>query len=280
MDTCRRMRKLMADALYDDLDQRQREKLDRHLRSCPACARQHRQMVETAEMMSLRDCPERDDAFWASYWDRLAPRLESERSGDRPPRTKASTIQRPARNRPIGLRLAAAAALVLVGLVLGKWIWRERQAPAPPPGPRATTPDQDHHLASGPADRTASYLQESKVLLLALANFDPATDNTATLNFPTQKRISETLVREAVYLKSELGDTAQIRLRELVDDLEVILLQIANLEDEHDLQAIELVRSSVTKQGLLLRIDLSELSRQVSDPPPAGPSETKDTPTI
>jgi Putative zinc-finger len=280
MGTCRQMRELMAGALYDDLDQQQRETLDRHLRTCSACARRYRQMGETLGMMSLREVPERDEIFWASYYDRLAPRLESPGTGDRPSPAEAPPIRRLAWNKRVGLRVAAAAVLVLVGILMGRWIWRDGPAPQSASSPTASVPHQDRILASGPAARAESYLQESKVLLLALANFDPDTDNTATLSFPTQKRISETLVQEAVHLKSELTDTAEMRLRELVDDLEVILLQIANIEDEHDLEAIEMVQSGVTKQGLLFRIDLSQLSRQVSDPPPSGPSQTKDAPTI
>jgi hypothetical protein len=141
-------------------------------------------------------------------------------------------------------------------------------------------PQRDDVIAAEPVRRAEAYLQRSKVLLLALANFDPATDNAATLNLPTQRHISESLVQEAVYLKSELRDPAELRLRELVDDLEVTLLQIANLENEHDLAALEMVQSSVTNQALLFRIDLSQLSSEAEDASRKTPLETKDAPTI
>jgi len=273
MGTCREMRELMVAALYDELDGRQRETLDRHLRSCSACAQCYRQMSETAGMMSERERLERDDAFWTSYWQRLNPRLESGA-------VEQPTMRYSVWRRHPAFRAGVAAALILIGVLLGKWVWQKDRPQASAPGPIVSVPYPGDVTVAEPVHRAEAYLQRSKVLLLALANFDPATDNAATLNLPTQRQISETLVQEAVYLKSELSDTAELRLRELVDDLEVILLQIANLENEHDLAAIELVRSSVTNQALLFRIDLSQLSREVEDTSFETPPKTKNAPTI
>ena len=92
-----------------------------------------------------------------------------------------------------------------------------------------------------------------------MANFNPNTDDAATLNLSSQRRISEDLVQEAAYLKTALADPSETRLRELVADLEIILLQIANLEDEYDLDAVEMVQKGVDTQGVLFRIDLSKV---------------------
>jgi putative zinc finger protein len=273
MGTCRQMQELMVAALYDDLDTRQQETLDRHLRSCSACAQDYRELQEAVRVMRERESPQRDEAFWASYFEQLAPRLESSAQQPRPSRPGRSPVWRPV------FRLSAAAALVLAGILVGKWIW-QKDLPESPSAPTVSVPHRDREKPMGPGHRAEAYFQESKVLLLALANFDPATDNAATLNFPTQRRISETLVQEAVYLKSQFTDTTEMRLRELVDDLEVILLQIANIESEHDLEAIEIVRSGVNRQGLLFRIDLSQLSDQSGNASLETPPETKSIPTI
>jgi hypothetical protein len=237
-------------------------------------------MDETIRVMSERQPPKRDEAFWASYWQRLAPRIEATPQEQHPSHAEQPVARQTPWVRRPAFRVSAAAALVLLGILLGKWIWREGHTPRSPSTPMASVPHQDHAVAARPADRAEAYFQKSKVLLLALANFDPATDNTATLNFPTQKRISETLVQEAVYLKSELTDTAEMRLRELVDDLEVVLLQIANIENEHDLEAIEMVRTGVARQALLFRIDVLQLSGKSEDVSPETPAQTKNAPTI
>jgi len=83
------------------------------------------------------------------------------------------------------------------------------------------------------------------------------------LNLPYQKQISTELVQEASYLKGELGEYDQERLQSLVADLEMILLQIANLESEYDLRAIDLVKEGVERGGILLKINITDIRQSV-----------------
>jgi len=76
---------------------------------------------------------------------------------------------------------------------------------------------------------------------------------------PLQKRLSRELVNEAGNLKSDLKAPAEKRLRELVADLETILIQIANLESANDLDAVELVKRGVEEKGIFLKINLTEM---------------------
>jgi len=255
MSDCQDIQEMMVEALYNELAGEQKADFDAHLESCPDCARQYQEMVETLRIMSARETVKPDEAFWTGYSERLSGRLDSEE--------KISLRKiRPAWHTHPVFRVGAIAALLMLCIFLGKWIWTDE-----PPGrfvSDATISTQDQADAEAVLidDRAQAYLQKSQVLLLALANFDPQTDDAVTLNLPIQKRISESLVREAVYLKTALDDPAHIRLRELVADLEVILLQIANLENEHDLEAVEMVQKGVDKRGVLFRIDLSTLSTE------------------
>ena len=267
----------MVDALYDDLDDDQKTRLHTHLQSCPDCAQLYQQVTETIHVMNARETLERDEVFWTSYSERLAARLESLESEGKPCLRQMSFFQRLAWHAPPGLRVGAIAALVLVGVFLGKWIWTEDRPPGPVPQAIVPTSRQADASLVSPEDRAQSYLQKSKVLLLALANFDPQTDDAATLNLQNQTRISEVLVREAVYLKSTLSDPTETRLRELVSDLEIILLQIANLEDEYDLEAVEMIQKGVNKQGVLFRIDLSKIPKKNMDAPSSAKPKTQNT---
>ena len=62
-------------------------------------------------------------------------------------------------------------------------------------------------------------------------------------------------------LKDDLTDANRRKLYQLVSDLEVILLQIANLESQNDLPAVEMIRSGVDRRGILLKINLEEMER-------------------
>jgi len=69
---------------------------------------------------------------------------------------------------------------------------------------------------------------------------------------------SRELVQEASWLKGELSGGHHRRLQELISDLEVILLQIANLEEESDISAIELMQDGVKSRGILFKIHLAQ----------------------
>jgi len=271
MHQCQDIHDLMVEALYDDLDGERRAEFDAHLLSCSDCARLYQEMAGALRLMSVREIAEPDEAFWAGYSERLDARLDADqRQRQRPIRTKHSVWHpHPA------LRVGAIAALLLMGIFLGKWIWTGEQPTDHGPEAMVSTPGRADAANGLVNDRVQSYLQRSQVLLLALANFDPHTDDAVTLNLQSQKRISESLVREAAYLKTALADPAQMRLRELVGDLEIILLQIANLEDEHDLEAVELVQKGVNTQAVLFRIDLSKINRE----PPGASSIANPKPT-
>ena len=107
--------------------------------------------------------------------------------------------------------------------------------------------------------RSQYYIERSKRILLALVNFDPSIEDPYALDLPYQKQTSKDLVREANYLKNELAESDQERLENLIGSLEIILLQIANLESENDLDAIELVKDGIDRQGILMEINLSDL---------------------
>lgn len=265
MNECQQMHEMMVDALYDDLDEAQQKRFHSHLKSCRDCARFYQQLTQTIGVMNARETAERDEVFWAEYSERLTERLETEQHQRKIPLLRRSFFEYLAWYDHPALRLGAIAALLLVGIFLGKWIWTEECGPRPEPQAFVSAPQQTDILPVLLEDRAESYLQKSKLLLLALANFDPQTDDKATLNLQSQKHISEALVQEAAYLKTALKNPAETRLRELISDLEIILLQIANLEDEYDLEAVEMVRKGVNKRSILFRIDLSEISGKPSD---------------
>jgi hypothetical protein len=109
--------------------------------------------------------------------------------------------------------------------------------------------------------RTQNYIERSKLILLAMVNFDPKTEDPYALDLPYQQQISRELVQEASLLRKDLSESKQRRLENLIASLEMILLQIANLESENDLDAIELIKEGADSQGILMEINLTDLRR-------------------
>jgi len=115
--------------------------------------------------------------------------------------------------------------------------------------------------ASAPVLRARNFIDRSKLIILALVNYDPNSQDAYGLDLPLQKRVSRELVDEASGLKSDLKDPAQKRLRDLVSDLETILIQIANLDSANDLSAVEFVKQGAETKGIVLKINLAEMER-------------------
>ena len=153
---------------------------------------------------------------------------------------------------------AAAVALIVVGIFIGRALFSPSftgvQHAARQPD-LATQPQPEMTLI----DQSQNYIQRSKRILLALVNFDPAVEDPYALDLTYQKHVSRELVREASFLKNKLAESDKERLERLITSLEIILLQIANLESENDLDAIELVRDGIDRRGILMEINLTDL---------------------
>jgi len=106
--------------------------------------------------------------------------------------------------------------------------------------------------------RAMRYVDKSQMLLLALVNTDPDEDGSAA-GLETQRERSQALLEEAPTIRESLNDPKQRRLRELVGELEKILREIANLEEQDDVEAVEVIRGSVNRNDVMLKINLEQM---------------------
>ncbi|HSA95662.1 MAG TPA: zf-HC2 domain-containing protein [Acidobacteriota bacterium] len=265
---------LMAEALYGELGQAEKVSFDRHLRDCPVCASEYAALEATLRLMDKRERPDPGPAFWDGYWNRLSKRMlwESIEEG-RAPSLAARLIRPFARLPRWSLQAAAATALLLLGILVGsRLIPRPEGARAVAAGPSAA--------ASAPSPavvEAGNFVERSKLLLLGLVNFDPATEDRYALDLDGKKAVSRTLAAEAPALRGALKEPGERRLRELVTDLEVILMQIANLEAGQDLEGVDLIKQGVDRRGIFLKIDLDRMGREARGPaaPPAEKARPK-----
>ena len=165
-------------------------------------------------------------------------------------------------------RYAGAVAIFLIGIFIGKFYFGGNENVKF----QSNIIDQNSTLSAQQIalqNRADRYFDRSKVLLLGMINFDPKTDDIFALNLPYRKKISQNLVQEALALKNEMQDPAYDRLKQLISDLEVILLQIANLESELNIDGIKMVKSGVDRKIIMLKINLEAMqetsSSQISD---------------
>ena len=243
MKTCKQVRRSFIEALYDELDPEEKKTFDVHLESCIRCNRAFRKMKRALKVMNQRVRTEPDQQYWDGYWDRLEKRMQHERQ------IVPQTIQW----QRWMYRAAAVLLLVGAGVLLGRF-WVPTQT-----GITENRSVEVPVVQTSLDQRTQQFLGRSEIILLGLVNYDPETEETASLDMTKQKAVSRNLIHEASYLKRQLADNDDRRLEKLVADLELILLQIANLEETKDVPEIELVKSGVDRKGLLLKINLEQM---------------------
>ena len=273
---CRQCEDLFVEALYGELEPEARRRFDTHLESCAGCAQTYVRMQSTLDVMERREQPDPGHAYWDGFWNRLSARMEREEEGRRRrgwlgrlfPSLPDATVR-------WAYRGVVAALLIVFGAVAGRVM-----IPGTETGPESGAGGEPRIAViesggGGDAVQTAAeacarqYIEDSQVLLLALVRFDPGTEGEYLSDWSAEKKRSRELVSQAGSLKDNLNDPGQRRLRELVKELELIMMQIANIESAADSESVELIRSSVNDRDVMLKINLEKL--RGGDSPAADP---------
>jgi hypothetical protein len=268
--THRECRDLFVHALYEEWNEPQRKEFKGHLAGCDECRNAFADLQTVAATMKQRARQEMTQVDWTIFWNELSAGI-ADRSGTQknsPPLW--NRFVEFFRFRPAIGYGAAALSILMVGILIGRLVL-------------TGTPDFNAQQLSerlSEAERTIlneraqNYLQRSKILLLGIVNGNGMTPSSYGLS--KQQEVSRLLVKEAGPLRSELTEADQQQMKKLIGDLEVILLQIANLEETKDFPALEIIRDGVERKGLLLKINLEQMGAQESAPAP--PKNESDSP--
>ena len=292
--TCDESRERFVDALFGTRD----NELEGHLATCAACTAEFAALKETLALMRTREKIGGPDE---GFWERLAPKLGSPPVGldGHGSRFMARTpAWRPAA-LPAWAYGIAAVLLLSAGIYLGRRYFAPPAAtespvtatrePAPGAGSIAEQPhgagttarneennaanavgSQAGRLAHGsprraaPSDtldaRALAYLDKTKNLLLGVVN----AEEEQPAQLARTQEMSRKLVRQSRYLQAALTEPDQQQMKRLILELEVILLQLANVETAPGTPAVELVRQGVDKKSILLKINLEEMRAAAS----------------
>jgi hypothetical protein len=257
--SCKKYEPWLAAKVFGDLGAADEQKLRLHLSDCAECRAALAEMQHVLGAVGAPTRPEMPEHFWGGYWHRLVARMEKdERAAPEPALALArfwNWLRAAWHEHPLFVPVARTAgilALLVAGVMVGHYWW-PRQETAQIASPI--------NLEAQPAQALAEqWLERSKILLIGVMNEDFAA--AAPSDFSHQRQVSRSLVTEARTLRRKIDPAANRRLLQLMNQLELILLQIANLEAEHDLPAVELVREGIARNGLLLKINIAEMAQQ------------------
>lgn len=248
------VRRSLYDFLMNELRDDERRLVQQHLDECAACKRELHQLERTIELLSptaSNPAAVRDDVFWdelagnveqqIARTDTLAPGIVQRIVG----RFRAFVTLRPAYAYATG---ASFAVLLLAAFL---FLWK----PVPEEGSLTNAvPASDGSLVQeDPAERMREYFRKSRTLLVGLVNMK--TGPSAPLELSAEQQLSRALVHEARYLKQHMLDS---RSAKLVNDMEKILIELANLETANNLPNVELIRSGIAQENLLFKIRMAE----------------------
>jgi len=259
VNPCKKYESYLTAGVFGDLSVADERQLRAHLAECGNCKNFLVEMEELLGKLGAPPRPEMSEHFWEGYWRRLTQRLEHEERAA--PGSIFARLWEWLREKwaaqPLVIpfaRTAGVLALLVCGVIIGHYWWpknndngRQITQAIPPAIPVAQT-------------RAEQWLERSKILLIGVVNEELSVESKP--DFSHQRLVSRNLLTEAQTLNRELDPVANRQFLQLMNQLELILLQIANLEAEHDLSAVELVRDGIARDGLLLRINIAELAQQ------------------
>jgi hypothetical protein len=258
--TCEHAKELFVEGLYGELTPELQQEFTSHISTCASCSSEYQTLRETLAIMNKREAAEPAEEFQARLWNRISERIGEPVAGESAPPRRIIRAERKFSMRPAAMPAwaygIAATILLAVGFYLGKTYFgshpQEIVQQSNPPGIMPVPESEDTTTA-----QAVAYLQRSKNLLIGLANLDA--EHRATLDLRHNQEVSRQLIEQAGVLTVSLNKPSQQQVRQLIMDLEVILLQLANIEVKPGVPAIEMVQKGIDQKSILLKINLEEM---------------------
>ena len=272
MRKCERCRNLILGALYDELPVKEKTWFQDHLKECENCRLQFEKYRETMQVMDQKQEEKLPDEYWEGYWNQLLSKLDSRKTvkGRNIPARKRLTLVFP--SLPAwSYKLGFALMILILGIFLGKVIF----LPSPESIPDKINRYPNYGTMTSLDARTYRFLEKSKILLLGIINYDPEADEVSSFNLDHNRNISQHLVEQIPSLQNDLESSSQGKLSRLIADLELILMQIANLESEEDISQIELIQSGVEQRSILMKITINEMEKDYDSQPAVEGQKSK-----
>lgn len=265
MSNCSNYQSQFTEYFYDELDKDKKALINGHIESCEICRREYQEIKRTLQIMSKKENPEPGDNFWQGYWDNLNDRMKDEQIFDQESHQQANIFQLSPQFKNWTYRFISAAAMLLIGIGIGYLYfekpWHSDSHKIQAQKRSLVTPAQQVALNK----ETTQYLESSKILLLGFVNFDTDLIDPTTMDFSRQQQAARSLIKKTASLKDDLKGKENQRVLQLIQELEILLLQISNYEKEFNVPAIDLIKSGVDNNAILMKINLDELIRAAKD---------------
>ncbi len=145
--------------------------------------------------------------------------------------------------------------------------------------PHAPAPPKIEKTAAGTGLelQMANYLEQTRVVLLEVKNSGGEDE---ALDWHGIRQSSQRLLEQTVMLKADLKQEQAAVLQNLVEQLELMLFDLANVADDAQREEVEMLRAAIRQNDLLIKIeivDLKALDRAAESRPPTKRRTLKKT---
>ncbi len=241
-----------------ELTEQKRQWLEAHIAGCDECKNDITtitavlQEIDTsATDWSAKQTPEYWNNFAFSVQDRIA---EDEKKSNLVVRF-TEWIESLITFRPRDIAIASGiCSLALVVLIAGKDIIFTPQTTQPT---SSSITEQMTPVVDSEYLRLHDYFRRSKTLLVGIANIK--LEDSGQIDLQSERSKSKGLLSEARQLRQRSLDS---RSERLLNDMEKILIKMANSESRYNSPELELIRGGIERENLLYKIRRAEAMYQ------------------
>jgi hypothetical protein len=240
---------------YHDGESRGRERFTAHLNECAECRREMDRLEAVFAALDAMPVPDPGEDFGRRVWQQISPRL---------PEKSASWWQswfEP--HRLVAAGAMAAVILFLFAFFIGRYT-------------KKSLPSADFADAGKVRERVlvvavGDHLGRSEMVLVELANTEPTKGQKLVNISSEQKRAEDLLEENRLYRQTALRDGDTL-MASTLDELERVLLDIANSPDEVTPTQFEAIQRRIAEKGILLKVrvvhqDLREREKTATPSP-------------
>jgi hypothetical protein len=248
---------------YRDGERKDREEVAVHLRECTECRKEMERIEAVFAALNAMPVPDPGEDYGQRVWRQIAPRL---------PEKRKSWWQATLSWRPLTVAGGVAALIVLAF-----WIGRTTGPRDPSVGGADASKVRERVLVVA----VGNHLGKSEMMLMELENAQPVRDGQKAINISATQRRAEDLVEEnRLYRQTALKEGDQA-MASTLDELERVLLDIANSPDEVTSAQFESLRKRIEAKGILFKVrvvnqDLREREKAAKPSPAEEESGRKE----
>lgn len=241
-------------------------RVETHLTSCDNCRDAFQALRRVMEAIDAAPVPEPAPSFERNVWARLQQQIDAKIAVNRENSTGKDF---PGWFNFRGLVFAGGLAAVIVGVLVWQFTMPFTSAPAGVP----QVADADRHREQVLLTAVSDHIEQSELVLVELANAEtPGGD----LDVSLERTTADDLVSAGRLYRETARQTGDLQLASLLDELELVLVEIARGPEALSAKQLEDLRTQIDQQELIfkLRVLAAEVkTRQQNARPQAGSSK-------